>query len=204
MQQFTNIHRLLLLVAVTACWCEIITTISSIDRRPLLLAATSFCPTPRFSARTPRIHCTQLYSKQFISKSPDIGTDFWYSVSRHEDNDNNNGTYRKAPVVPSLDADGPLPPGCYHLFGQEQYEPKPTCSLAVSLHLNPSDDRDEPLDANQIISGMQQCIDAGLYTFQLGLPTNSERVRRQNWVDDRDKSLQEEQKYIMFNLYSTI
>jgi hypothetical protein len=61
----------------------------------------------------------------------------------------------RIPCVPSLDADGPLPPGAYQLLGNAEYEPVPTCLLTVAVG---SEDVD--------LSRMHRFIDCGLTTFQ--------------------------------------
>ena len=182
---------LLVLVVAATCWLQV-------------AFVKSFCPPPRLQARQAQASTeTRLYN-QLVNKTLDATTastgtsNFWYTTNYNNDDDDSKKYRRKAPVVRSLDADGPLPPVAYHILGQEQFQPKPSCSLVVSLHLNPSDDmtKDEPMNADQMIASMLQCVGAGLSTFQLGLPATSPPKlilgpkQKQDVVED-DKALLE-------------
>ena len=103
---------------------------------------------------------------------------------------------KKIPVVPTLDKDGPLPPDAYHTFGREEFSPKPTCALSVAINLDVSSGGDETeMDPKQIVQGMQQCIDSGLTSFHLGLPSRKPLSKADTRKAMDDMSIQQEQLY---------
>lgn len=80
-------------------------------------------------------------------------SNFWHSVVRRDGKPQEE--VQRIPCVPSLDADGPLPPRAYQLLGNAEYEPVPTCLLTVAVASE---------DVN--LSRMHRFIDCGLTTFQ--------------------------------------
>ena len=176
---------------VLPCTCILIFSTCTI------CVVTSFCP-PRIAGfQTRKYTTTELYSLT-VNKTGDSGTNFWNAVSRKndiEDGTTGSRTVIKVPVVPSLDADGPLPPGAYHVYGKDQFLPKPTCILSVAVNLN-IPDGEEIMDPGQIVDGMQQCIDSGLTSFQLGIPkTTRKKAEPERKMKDDD--------YIQEQLYSS-
>jgi hypothetical protein len=148
--------------------------------------AAPFCPLlnrqTSIGCKTHQLLYSTLDNKttDFQSASP---SNFWFSTSRKDANEEAIPPYlsTKWPVVPSLDADGPLPPSCYNIFGREDFQPKPTCALAVSVNLVGSK-REDSLDEDFIIGGLQECIDHGLTTFHLGLPLD--QANSKDWDKD--------------------
>jgi hypothetical protein len=123
---------------------------------PALLLSCSLGPafafsTVPFAKRTwQRLHSTIVPDPQ---EKIEAESNFWNSVVRR--NGKPQEEVPRIPCVPSLDADGPLPPGAYQLLGNADYEPVPTCILTVAMG---SDDVD--------LSRMHRFIDCGLTTFQ--------------------------------------
>lgn len=133
--------------------CHKISTVSSLLVLCSLGAAFAFSTAP--SVRRPR---QRLYSTTVPDPYEKIEAEsnFWHSVVRRD------GKLPKEvsrlPSLPSLDVDGPLPPGAYQILGNAEHEPVPTCALTVSVG---SDEVD--------LSRMHRFIDCGLTTFQLKL-----------------------------------
>lgn len=91
--------------------------------------------------------------------------DFWGSHFRTDHDDK-----LALPVDPSMDRrDGPLPPGAYQIQGKPEFDPKPACRIALSIDWMQRNSRFErmPLEADEVVRQVQQCIDAGFQTFQL-------------------------------------
>ncbi len=74
------------------------------------------------------------------------------------------------PVDRNLDRlDGPLPAGAYLLRGNPNFDPRPTCRIALSIDWLQRHSRFAlaPLDGDQVVRQIQHCFDAGFQTFQL-------------------------------------
>ena len=97
------------------------------------------------------------------NKESDQESNFWFTVIRKESEEDT----RTVPVLPSLDTDGPLPPSAYRTFGNDECQPKPTCVLSVAIDLQDLSER-YSTDPNIIVSSVQNFIESGLTTFQLG------------------------------------
>lgn len=96
--------------------------------------------------------------------------DFWGTKLRGDDDDEDDPFSLPVPVDPSLDRHGgPLPPGAYQLHGKPEFDPKPNCRIALSLDWGQQHTRFQrfPLDGDQVVQQVQDCLDAGFQTFQL-------------------------------------
>ena len=113
-------------------------------------------------------------------------SNFWFTRVQKQTDDSGDGW--KAPFVPNLDAEGPLPTECYRRLGRSENDAKPTCFATVRLEHDDShygsgnennrDVRRSPRTVNQsnsfssdeddqaVVSVMQRCIDNGLTTFE--------------------------------------
>lgn len=91
-------------------------------------------------------------------------SNFWYSVVRKQDDVGDTESDTSLPCVPTLDNDGPLPPGAYFTLDDAQYEPKPTCRISVAVDLGRKDDDD---DTAAKVAKMHRLIDSGFTSFQL-------------------------------------
>ena len=101
-----------------------------------------------------------------------FSSDFWHTtvVSQEVSGDNIG-------FCESLDEDGPLPPWCYVSSGKADNESKPTCRIAVNLHVDETSDLDSK---KQITECLQSYIDKGLTTFSLPPPSTASS---QTWVE---------------------
>jgi len=112
-------------------------------------------------------------NKILVSKSSE--STFWHTIPNKDQDDDHQ---QSLPCVPTLDADGPLPPGAYLTHGDPQYDPKSTCRVSVALDFSFNDSDDTPMDPNVLVVGMQRLIDGGLTSFQLK-PSSKEWAEEQ-------------------------
>lgn len=145
-------------------------------RRRSMLALSSASSTLLCGAFYPHAQITRRHQAAVVysavsNKTIDPESNFWFSVTRtdaaEDQKKSEPALSSKWPVVPSLDIDGPLPPNCYNSFGQEEFQPKPTCALAIAVNLRGPRTKDT-FDSDLAVGGMQQFIDHGLTTFHLG------------------------------------
>ena len=135
--------------------CQKISMVSALLLLCSLGAAASFSTTPSVRRTRPRLHGTTVRDPY---EKIEAESNFWHSVIRRDGKPPQEDVSRP-PCVPSLDVDGPLPPGAYQTLGNTAHEPVPTCLLTVSVG---SDEVD--------LSRMHRFIDCGLTTFQLPKP----------------------------------
>jgi len=123
--------------------------------------------------------------KQQQEADPELST-FWHSVKRRSDDNDGGASPGKQrpqlPCVPTLDQDGPLPPGAYYNYdgsnASNNVDAKPTCRISVALNLlnrdanlnNLRDDGENSdiiVNAQDAVDGVQELVDAGFTSFQL-------------------------------------
>lgn len=92
--------------------------------------------------------------------APAPGSTFWFAVVRHDEED-----LKRLPCVPTLDADGPLPPAAYLTHGDPQNHPKATCRIATALSLDEA--TADELEPTEIVSALHRYIDHGITSFQI-------------------------------------